>query len=184
VANESIRKVVIVRGGTAGWMVAAALAKLAARQFRLQRAESDEIATIGVGEATIPPIRSYNAMLGRDENEFLRRVQDAIELGIEFVDWVRPGHVYMHALGPVGRDRDLGVLPFQHDWLRQRALGREEPLGAYSVNAVASLRNRCGREAPASSARQPIAGVVPTFHLSAISEEPQCRSLSTSACTR
>ncbi len=163
--NEAIRKVVIVGGGTAGWMVAAALARLVGKQFTTVLVESDEISTIGVGEATIPQIRLYNAMLGLDEDEFLKRTRGTIKLGIQFVDWLRPGHRYLHAFGPVGRD--LGLLPFHHYWLRQRALGRAEPLGAYSVNAVASLQNRCSREAPASSARQPIPGVVHAFHLDA-----------------
>jgi len=79
VPNEPIKEVVIVGGGTAGWMTAAALAKLVGRQFEIALVESDEISTAGVGEAAIPPIRNYNLVLGLDENEFLRRTQGTIK---------------------------------------------------------------------------------------------------------
>ena len=128
-----IRDIVIVGGGTAGWMTAAALSRfLEPRRsdWRVTLVESDEIGTVGVGEATIPQIRLFNAGLGIDEDDFLIATKGSIKLGIEFDGWLRPGHRYKHAFGPTGRD--LGLIGFHHYWLRGRALGLAEPFGAYN----------------------------------------------------
>jgi len=158
-----VTQVVIVGGGTAGWMAAAALARFLERGHRLRLVESDEIGAVGVGEATIPAIRLFNAALGLDEDEFVRQTQGTFKLGIEFVDWVRPGHRYLHAFGPVGRN--LGLVPFHHYWLRARRSGAERPLAAFSLNATAAAQNRFGRTA------QPPGSVLPdlpyAFHFDA-----------------
>ena len=119
-ADPSLRKIVIVGGGTAGWMAAAPLAQ------RLQRpgpggceivlVESPDIGTIGVGEATLPPIRAYNRTLGLDEAEFIRRTQGSFKLGIEFRDWGRVGHRFFHGFGDFGPAID-NRSAWQH-WLR------------------------------------------------------------------
>ncbi|HEX8233634.1 MAG TPA: tryptophan halogenase family protein [Caulobacteraceae bacterium] len=145
-----IRDIVVVGGGSAGWMAAAALARLLPRGYRVRLIESEEIGTVGVGEATIPAIRLFNAALGLDENEFLRETRGSFKLGVQFVDWLRPGHTYIHAFGQLGRD--LGPVPFHHYWLRARRLGFAKPLAAYSLNATAALQNRFGRNTrPANS---------------------------------
>jgi tryptophan 7-halogenase len=148
-ASPTTRDIVIVGGGTAGWMAAAALARFLERGWRITLVESEEIGTVGVGEATIPAIRLFNASLGIDEDDFLRACKGTFKLGIQFDGWRGDGHRYMHAFGPVGRD--LGLISFHHYWLRGRALGIADELGAYCFNAVAAGEERFGRSLPAGA---------------------------------
>ena len=112
-SSRPISSVVIVGGGSAGWMTAAALACNIQKDCRLTLIESEEIGTVGVGEATIPPIRSFNQMLGIDEATFLKATKGSFKLGIQFVNWGRLNHSYFHPFGPYGRPFDL-VQPHQH----------------------------------------------------------------------
>jgi len=136
-------RIVIVGGGTAGWMAAALLGSLAEEGYSLTLVESDEIGTVGVGEATIPQINLFNQALRIDEDEFLRETGGTYKLGIEFVDWGRLGHRYMHAFGDVGRD--VGIVPFGHYWRRAQQLGLAGPLGQYALNEVAARAGRMQR---------------------------------------
>ena len=139
-----IHSVVIVGGGTAGWMAAAALSRLCNTGVSVTLVESDDIGTIGVGEATIPPIRTFNAMLGIDENEFVRRTQGTFKLGIEFVDWLRPGTRYMHPFGTFGADME-GV-SFHQFWLKHR---HEIPeLESFNLCTLAARLGRFQRPVP------------------------------------
>lgn len=125
---------VVVGGGTAGWMVAAALAKLTPCTVTL--VESETIGTVGVGEATIPQIRLFNQALGIDEADFLRETKATFKLGIEFAGWSGEGSSYMHAFGAIGQA--AGLLPFHHYWLRARAAGKAGKLDRYSLNETAA----------------------------------------------
>ena len=137
--------IVIAGGGTAGWMVAAAFARFLEGGYRLRLVESDEIGTVGVGEATIPQIRLFKDALGMDEDALLRATDGTFKLGIEFVDWREAGHRYMHAFGAVGRD--VGLIAFQHYWLRARAMGVAKSLDHYALNEIAARKAKMRRGA-------------------------------------
>lgn len=139
-------RIVIAGGGTAGWMAAAALRRFLGPEHDVHLIESDAIGTVGVGEATIPQIRLFNAALGIEEDDFLRACGGSFKLGIVFDGWNRPGEQYLHAFGDVGRD--VGLTGFHHLWLRGRALGVAGELGDYCLNAVAAQAGRMHRGAP------------------------------------
>lgn len=132
--------IVIAGGGTAGWMAAATCARFLGQHACITLVESDAIGTVGVGEATIPQIHNLIIGLGLDQAEFLRATNATFKLGIEFVDWLRPGHAYIHSFGQVGRG--VGLIPFRQLWLRGRALGAAADYGDYSVNVAAARSGR------------------------------------------
>jgi tryptophan halogenase len=147
-ADGRIRDIVIVGGGTAGWMAAAALAKvIGTRTHNITLVESDEIGIVGVGEATIPPITLFNKLLGIDEDEFVRETHATFKLGIEFVDWQRPGHRYMHHFGLFGAD--MNGISFSNHWLRWVKQGGDPDNARFSAEAQAALQGRFGRTRPA-----------------------------------
>lgn len=159
-----IKDIVIVGGGTAGWMAAAALSKVLNSSYRIQLVESDEIATIGVGEATIPGIKLFNAALGIDENEFLRQTNGTFKLGIEFVDWGSIGTSYTHGFGKIGRDS--GFASFHHYWLKAYQAGLAPELGEYSINSVAPKYSKYMRGV-AEMSESPLGDIENAFHFDA-----------------
>lgn len=138
--DRRLRRIVVVGGGSAGWMSAAALANATQGQCAITLVESDAIGTVGVGEATIPPIRLFNRVLGLDEREFLRRTKGTFKLGIQFVDWARQGHSYFHPFGPHGRNFD--TVSLHHHWLKARENGETSTLHEHSMAWAAACRNR------------------------------------------
>jgi len=135
-----LKRIVIVGGGTAGWMTAAALADAVGRACAIVLVESEQIGIVGVGEATIPPIKVFNRKLGLDEAEFLRATHGTFKLGIEFVDWTQPGHRYFHPFGRFSADFDQ--VPLHHYWIRERHRGDGGDLGDYSMAWQAARRGR------------------------------------------
>ena len=154
-SNGVMSRVVVVGGGTAGWMTAAALGRFCVPRLSVTLVESDEIGTIGVGEATIPSINVFNQSLGIDEAEFLAATGGTYKLGIAFDGWGNPDEAYVHAFGLVGSA--LGVVPFHHYWLRGRKLGIAKPLGHYILHTMAIAGNRFAHiERPPGSVAPPL----------------------------
>ncbi|BFI94601.1 MAG: tryptophan 7-halogenase [Rhodanobacter sp.] len=163
-SDSRIRSVVIVGGGTAGWMAAALLAQAFGPELSIRLIESDAIGIVGVGEATIPQIRHVGRFLGIDEDALLRECRGTIKLAVQFNDWGRLGDSYLHAFSDIGLP--LGLLPFQHYWLRSR---RENPaapgLWAYSINAGAAEGNRFARMDTVGNS--PLTGIRYAYHFDA-----------------
>ncbi|CAA9503630.1 MAG: Tryptophan halogenase [uncultured Sphingomonadaceae bacterium] len=142
-----IERVLIVGGGTAGWMTAAALSHAFRGQpLQVRVIESAAIGTVGVGEATVPHIRHFNAKLGFDEADFITRTKATFKLGIEFRDWGRLGDSYIHPFGAFGQE--IGGVPFHQHWLRARAAGYAPPLEDFSLPVVAARRDRFDHPSP------------------------------------
>jgi tryptophan halogenase len=164
VNEHKIREIVIVGGGTAGWMAAAALVRLLDRgSTNITLIESDEIGTVGVGEATIPPLIAYNRMLGINEDEFVAATRGTFKLGIEFVDWGGIGERYFHPFGPHGQD--FRGVHFHQIYLRERARRKLGDIGEWSMSATAAALGRYAR--PASDAPLPLSQLAYAFHFDA-----------------
>ncbi len=138
--HDKISNIVIVGGGTAGWMSAAALSKVLKGKYNIKLVESDEIATIGVGESTIPMINLFNRLLDLDEDQFVRDTQASFKLGIEFVNWGRQGDRYFHGFGVIGQDN--WTVDFHQYWLKQFMAGKAKSLDHYSINTAACHSNK------------------------------------------
>jgi tryptophan halogenase len=163
---EPLRNLVIVGGGTAGWMAAAALARVLGPAYRITLIESEQIGIVGVGEATVPHIKAFNNLLGIDEAEFVRQTQGSFKLGIEFVDWLRPGTSYVHGFGTeIGHP--LGLLPFQQYWFKLALAGKAKPLGAYTLNTVAAKRGKFMTSASDAPPTSPLANIAYAYHFDA-----------------
>ncbi|MGJ8680030.1 tryptophan halogenase family protein [Paraglaciecola sp.] len=136
-ANNIIKTIAIVGGGTAGWMTAAALSRmLLPENVKIILVESEQIGTVGVGEATIPDIANFNLMLGINEQEFLAETNGTFKLGIEFRDWGKLGDQYFHPFGSHGVD--MNGIDFHQYWLHTRQNGNKAKLEDYSICAMAA----------------------------------------------
>ena len=161
---QPIRKLVIAGGGTAGWMAAALLAKLAPN-LDIRLIESEEIGTVGVGEATIPAIKTYNRLAGVDETAFMKATNATFKLGIEFTGWGPGDSTYMHGFGKIGQD--LGWLRMHQYWLKLRGTGKVSDVFAdYSINTAAAYDNRFMR-ARADLRDSPLREIAYAYHFDA-----------------
>ncbi len=143
-------RVVVVGGGTAGWMTAAALARFLGATVDIRLVESAEIGIVGVGEATLPHLRAFIARIGLDEAEFMRATRATMKLGIEFRDFGRIGENYVHPFGAYGFP--LAGVGFHHYWLRHREAG--DPASIESLFAADHGRARGRFALPQSGADQ------------------------------
>jgi tryptophan 7-halogenase len=160
-----ISRIVIVGGGTAGWMAAAAMANVfRGSAMQIDLVESAEIGIVGVGEATIPEILKFNAMLGIDEATFMRETQATFKLGIEFVDWLRADHRYFHPFGTYGIDME--GISFHHFWLKARASGDNSELEDYCMAWQMAQRSRFGH--PVNAPNSPLGGIRYAYHFDAV----------------
>jgi tryptophan halogenase len=160
---DRIRRVVILGGGTAGWMTAAALSRSFGAGVEIDLLESDEIGTVGVGEATIPTIHWFNELIGLDEGEFLRATHATFKLGIEFVGWTRPDHRYFHPFGQFGAT--MPGVAFHHRWLKARAEGLDVPLSALSLATRLAAEGRFA--APGGDPRSILSTLGYAYHFDA-----------------
>jgi tryptophan 7-halogenase len=144
-ARSSPLDIVIAGGGTAGWVAAATFARFLGNRATITLVESDEIGTVGVGEATIPQIHNLVNGLGLDQVEFLRATNATFKLGIEFDGWNGDKSNYIHSFGYTGRG--VGLIPFRQLWLRGRGLGVAGDYCDYSFNIAAARLGRMATNA-------------------------------------
>ncbi|MCC5826860.1 tryptophan halogenase family protein [Alkalimonas sp.] len=137
--QQAVKEVVIVGGGTAGWISAALLVKMLGKSIKITLIESEEIGIVGVGEATIPPVIHFNEGLGINEAEFLKETHGSIKLGIQFENWGQQGDSYMHAFGNFGKDYPFCT--FHHFWLKAKEQGLSDNIWDYSFNYQAAKLN-------------------------------------------
>lgn len=156
-ASNRIHKIVIAGGGTAGWMVAAGLSRTLGKALDIRLVESDEIGTVGVGEATIPTLVTFHRLLDINEQEFMAATQATFKLGIGFENWRDVNQNYIHSFGTTGRDH--WTAGFQHFWLKGRQCKLAGDYGDYCVELKAALENKF--------AHLPRGGMNYAFHIDA-----------------
>lgn len=163
---DNIASIVVVGGGSAGWAAALAM-KRHFPHCAVRLVESEEIGIVGVGEATVPSVRSFNRrVLGLEETDFIRKTQATFKLGIQFRDWGRLGDTYMHGFGAVGYDH--GPVAFHHLWRRALALGKADPdIGRYCLQNLAAAQGRFMTSPSDAPAGSPLADIAYAYHFDA-----------------
>ena len=138
--NKKIKKVVVAGGGTSGWMTASALSKVLGKSIEVVLVESDEIPTVGVGEATIPTLHIFHQLLGINEQEFMAATNATFKLGISFENWRDIGKDYIHSFGFLGKG--CWAAGFQHFWLKGRQKGIVSEIGDYVPEHLGARRGK------------------------------------------
>ncbi|MEA1084499.1 tryptophan halogenase family protein [Sphingomonas sp. CD22] len=138
--TTGIRRIVIAGGGTAGWLAAAILTRQLGALAEVTLVESEDIGTVGVGESTIPTVRAFHALIGIDEQEFMRATGASFKLAISFENWARDGDRYIHSFGDVGKSTWMSE--FHHFWLEAQSKGLAQPFGAYCLEHEAAIAGR------------------------------------------
>lgn len=162
--QKQLKSILIVGGGSAGWMTAALFAHLCQGMYRIQLIESDDIGIIGVGEATIPAVKKFNELLKLDEAEFMRITQGTFKLGIQFKDWSHLGSSYIHGFGVIGKDWEW--LRCHQYWLKLNQSGEAGDFANYSINTAAALQDKFVRAQP-NMPESPLAHIAHAFHFDA-----------------
>lgn len=179
--QDRIKKVAIIGGGTAGWMTAAALSKVLPSEFtQIELVESESIGTVGVGEATIPQISTFNRLVGINEDEFVKATQGTFKLGIQFNDWGKLGDSYIHPFGEFGAP--IGELPFHQYWLKFFQQGRFSKLDDFSLECTATANGKFTR--PIDIPNSPLARIKYAFQFDAGLYAQYLRQLSKSRNVR
>ncbi len=165
-SDNRIRNIVVVGGGSAGWMAAAALATYLGKDTSIRVIESDEIGIVGVGEASVPHMKTFNAgVLGINERDFVTHTQATFKLGIQFNDWARIGDSYIHGFGTIGRS--LGPLPFHQFWLKLFLSGRAPDIGEYSLPTKAAPLGKFTAGVADAPAGSPLVDIAYAYHFDA-----------------
>jgi tryptophan 7-halogenase len=172
---QPLQSIVIVGGGTAGWMTATALSTALRGRYKIQLVESDEIGIVGVGEATIPMIQRFNKVAGIDEAEFMKATNGTFKLGVEFVNWGKRGDRYMHGFGRLGQD--LWTVGFEQYWHKMRAQGKARDLAEYSITRSASNANKF-MHPRTDLGNSPLADITYAYHFDASLYARHLRKLS------
>jgi tryptophan 7-halogenase len=160
-----LKNIVVVGGGTAGWMAASAFAKVLGSTYSVRLIESEEIGIVGVGEATVPHLKLFNQILGIDEDDFVKKTKGTFKLGIQFKDWGRIGDTYVHGFGTIGHE--MGMLPFHQFWIKAFNAGKADAIDAYSLNTAASPRGKFMVSATDVPRTSPLADIAYAYHFDA-----------------
>lgn len=160
-----LKNIIIVGGGTAGWMAAAAFAKVLGSAYSIRLVESEDIGTVSVGEGTVPHLKLFNNLLEIDEIEFIKQVQGTFKLGVQFNDWGRLGDSYIHGFGTIGHD--VSLLPFHQFWIKANQQGIAADIGAYSLNTLAAPLGKFMTSASDVPAGSPLANIAYSYQFDA-----------------
>jgi len=174
-SQNPIKNIVIVGGGTAGWMAASALSQLLGRTgIHITLVEAADIPTVGVGEATIPQISLFNQLLEIDENDFVKKTSATFKLGIEFNNWGEKGESYIHPFGTFGIDME--GINFHHFYMKSKELGNSNPLGDYCLQVYGAKANKFIR--PQNIPNSPLSKITYAFQFDAMLYAKYLRDLS------